>query len=148
MHETEGQNGATYLSFKDLYPVMHETKGFCCYQCFWLQQKGDAFHLVNIPCTQTDPVFEMVDVSSTDHYVAEIEQGTARMTPEISADLLKRPVGRPKTGKALPQPKNSRYRARQAEKTVTVTFNREHLATLKLLLANAPVFGPSSRPAR
>ncbi|WP_071910118.1 hypothetical protein [Aeromonas sp. SCS5] len=51
----------------------------------------------------------------------------------------KRPVGRPKTGKALtPAEKQARYRARQAEKTVTVTFNREHLATLKLLLANAP----------
>nr|WP_233267241.1 hypothetical protein [Aeromonas veronii] len=51
----------------------------------------------------------------------------------------KRPVGRPKTGKALtPAEKQARYRARQAEKTVTVTFDRAHLATLKTLLANAP----------
>ncbi|MDU7778866.1 MAG: hypothetical protein E7J86_07070 [Aeromonas caviae] len=47
--------------------------------------------------------------------------------------------GRPVTGKALsPAEKQARYRARQAEKTVTVTFNRAHMATLKTLLANAP----------
>lgn len=47
--------------------------------------------------------------------------------------------GRPVTGKALsPAEKQARYRARQAEKTVTVTFNRAHMATLKALLANAP----------
>ncbi|RWT41172.1 hypothetical protein DN613_05640, partial [Aeromonas caviae] len=40
--------------------------------------------------------------------------------------------GRPVTGKALsPAEKQARYRARQAEKTVTVTFNRAHMATLK-----------------
>lgn len=60
---------------------------------------------------------------------------------EIQLDLIpqKRPVGRPKTGKALtPAEKQARYRARQVEKTVTVTFNRAHMATLKTLLANAP----------
>ena len=47
--------------------------------------------------------------------------------------------GRPVTGKALsPAEKQARSRARQAEKTVTVTFNRAHMATLKTLLANAP----------
>ena len=47
--------------------------------------------------------------------------------------------GRPVTGKALsPAEKQARYRARQAEQTVTVTFNRAHMATLKTLLANAP----------
>ena len=47
--------------------------------------------------------------------------------------------GRPVTGKALsPAEKQARHRARQAEKTVTVTFNRAHMATLKTLLANAP----------
>ncbi|PKQ71407.1 hypothetical protein CJF47_20590 [Aeromonas sobria] len=50
-----------------------------------------------------------------------------------------RPRGRPSTGSALsPAQKQARYRARQAEKTVTVTFNRSDVATLKLLLANAP----------
>lgn len=47
--------------------------------------------------------------------------------------------GRPVTGNALsPAEKQARYRARQAEKTVAVTFNRAHMATLKTLLANAP----------
>lgn len=51
----------------------------------------------------------------------------------------KRGRGRPATGKALtPAQKQAAYRARQAEKTVTVTFNRSDLATLKTLLANAP----------
>ena len=45
--------------------------------------------------------------------------------------------GRPVTGKALsPAEKQARYRARQAEKTVTVTFNRADIPTIKLLLAN------------
>ena len=133
------QNGATYLSFKDLYPVMHETKVFVTIRVFGFNKKVMLSTGKYPRALKTEPVFEMVDVSSTDHYVAEIEQGTADMTPEISFDLLKRRPGRPKTGKALsPAEKQARYRARQAEKTVTVTFNRAHLATLKTLLANAP----------
>ncbi|MFL9599850.1 hypothetical protein ACKC5Q_04040 [Aeromonas dhakensis] len=51
----------------------------------------------------------------------------------------KRGRGRPSTGKALsPAEKQARYRARKAQETVTVTFNRADLATLKTLLANAP----------
>ena len=60
---------------------------------------------------------------------------------ETQLDLIpqKRPVGRPKTGKALTSAeKQARYRARKAQDTVTVTFNRAHMATLKTLLANAP----------
>lgn len=60
---------------------------------------------------------------------------------ETQLDLIpkSRPRGRPSTGSALtPAEKQARYRARQAEKTVTVTFNRSDVATLKLLLANAP----------
>lgn len=60
---------------------------------------------------------------------------------ETQLDLVpqSRPRGRPVTGSALtPAEKQARYRARQAEKMVTVTFNRTHMATLKTLLANAP----------
>jgi hypothetical protein len=56
-----------------------------------------------------------------------------------TADLLptKRPRGRPSTGKALPGAvRQAKYRARLAENTVTVTFNRDELPALKLLLAN------------
>ena len=56
-----------------------------------------------------------------------------------TADLLplKRPRGRPSTGKALPgAARQAKYRAKMAEKTVTATFNREDVPALKLLLAN------------
>lgn len=56
-----------------------------------------------------------------------------------TADLLqlKRPRGRPSTGKALPgAARQAKYRAKMAEKNVTVTFNREDIPALKLLLAN------------
>ena len=54
-------------------------------------------------------------------------------------DLLpvKRPRGRPRTGKAMTQAeRQAKYRAKMADITVTVTFNREDLPALKLLLAN------------
>lgn len=56
-----------------------------------------------------------------------------------TADLLPipRPRGRPRTGKALSgAARQAKYRAKMAENTVTVTFNREDLPALKLLLAN------------
>ena len=56
-----------------------------------------------------------------------------------TADLLPipRPRGRPRTGKALPgAARQAKYRAKMAEKTVTVTFNRDDVPALKLLLAN------------
>lgn len=61
--------------------------------------------------------------------------------PSPSGDNDPIPVrrrGRPVTGKALsPAEKQARYRARQAEKTVTVTFNRSDIPALKILLAQA-----------
>ena len=54
-------------------------------------------------------------------------------------DLLpiKRPRGRPRTGNAkTPAEKQAAYRQRLALNTVTVTFNRDDLPALKLLLAN------------
>ena len=56
-----------------------------------------------------------------------------------TADLLpmKRPRGRPRTGAAISgAERQAKYRARQAENTVTVTFNREDVPALKLLLSN------------
>lgn len=63
---------------------------------------------------------------------------------EIQLDLIpqKRGRGRPATGKALtPAEKQARYRARQAQKTVTVTFNRSDIPALKILLAQADLSG-------
>lgn len=46
--------------------------------------------------------------------------------------------GRPVTGKALlPAEKQARYRARKAQETVTVIFNRSDIPALKTLLAQA-----------
>ncbi|MFV7564177.1 hypothetical protein ACNPAA_20765 [Aeromonas sp. PS2Canimalfood6] len=56
-----------------------------------------------------------------------------------TADLLpiKRPRGRPRTGSALSgAERQAKYRAAQADKSVTVTFNRDDIPALKLLLAN------------
>lgn len=56
-----------------------------------------------------------------------------------TADLLPipRPRGRPRTGKALSgAARQAKYRAKMAENTVTVTFNRDDVPALKLLLAN------------
>lgn len=58
-----------------------------------------------------------------------------------TADLLpiKRPRGRPRTGTAMTQAeRQANYRAKQAENTITVTFNREDVKVLKTLLANPP----------
>ena len=56
-----------------------------------------------------------------------------------TADLLpiKRPRGRPRTGSALSgAERQAKYRAKLADITVTVTFNRDDVPALKLLLAN------------
>jgi len=56
-----------------------------------------------------------------------------------TADLLplKRRRGRPSTGKAVSgAARQAKYRASKAAVTVTVTFNRDDIPALKLLLAN------------
>ena len=54
-----------------------------------------------------------------------------------TADLLplKRPRGRPSTGKAMTQAeRQAKYRAKMADITVTVTFNREDINALQTLI--------------
>ena len=56
-------------------------------------------------------------------------------TPDLLPTPRKR--GRPRTGQAMTQAqRQAKYRAKLAENNVTVTFNREDLPALKLLLAN------------
>lgn len=58
--------------------------------------------------------------------------------PGDNDPILVRRRGRPATGKALtPAEKQARYRARKAQETVTVTFNRSDIPALKTLLAQA-----------
>lgn len=60
------------------------------------------------------------------------------MHDTTTADMLpiKRPRGRPRTGAVSGAERQAKYRAKQAENTVTVTFNRDDIPALKLLLAN------------
>jgi hypothetical protein len=52
--------------------------------------------------------------------------------------------GRPPTGKALsPAAKQAAYRARQREKTVTVTLNRPDCGELEIFLLNLRDSGPN-----
>lgn len=105
------------------YPVLSENKLAWIIVIGQMEKKVTKSTGLFAGAPKNGPAFELVTVTET------------------HLDLIpqKRPVGRPKTGKALtPAEKQARYRARQAEKTVTVTFNRADLATLKTLLANAP----------
>ncbi|WMJ06989.1 hypothetical protein [Aeromonas veronii] len=106
-----------------VWPVLQDTKSYWIAVICGVEKKVIKSTGLFAGAPKNGPAFELVTVT------------------EIQLDLIpqKRPVGRPKTGKALtPAEKQARYRARQAEKMVTVTFNRAHLATLKTLLANAP----------
>lgn len=117
------QNGASYLSYNDIYPVMQLNKSYAIISIGGVQKKVMLSTGRYPKAFKNDPVFEMVTVT------------------ENQLDLIpkKRPVGRPSTGKALtPAQKQAAYRARLAERAVTVTFERAHIATLKTILANVP----------
>jgi hypothetical protein len=106
-----------------VWPVLQNTKSYWIVVICGVEKKVIKSTGLFAGAPKNGPRFELVTVTET------------------QLDLIpqKRPVGRPKTGKALtPAEKQARYRARKAQDTVTVTFNRAHMATLKTLLANAP----------
>ena len=106
-----------------VWPVLQDTKSYWIVVICGVEKKVIKSTGLFAGAPKNGPSFELVTVTET------------------QLDLIpqKRPVGRPKTGKALtPAEKQARYRARKAQDTVTVTFNRAHMATLKTLLANAP----------
>lgn len=106
-----------------IWPVLQDTKSYWIVVICGVEKKVIKSTGLFAGAPKNGPRFELVTVTET------------------QLDLIpqKRPVGRPKTGKALtPAEKQARYRARKAQDTVTVTFNRAHMATLKTLLANAP----------
>lgn len=105
------------------YPVLSENKLAWVIVIGQMEKKVTKSTGLFAGAPKNGPSFELVTVTET------------------QLDLIpqKRGRGRPATGKALtPAEKQARYRARQAEKVVTVTFNRSDLADLKTLLANAP----------
>ncbi|MGE6123796.1 hypothetical protein ACLH0G_03675 [Aeromonas rivipollensis] len=108
------------------YPVLSESKLAWVIVIGQLEKKVTKSTGLFAGAPKGGPSFELVTVTET------------------QLDLIpkKRSVGRPKTGTALsPAEKQARYRARQAEKTVTVTFNRSDIPALKILLAQADLSG-------
>lgn len=125
--------GANFLSYKDIYPVMHKTKTFVIISLHGFEKKVMLSTGKYPRALKNDPVFELVTVTSGQHYVAEIEQ-----LDKVPLEIERRGRGRPSTGKALsPAEKQARYRARKAQETVTVTFNRSDIGALKLIVSNS-----------
>lgn len=115
------------------FPIMRETKAYWIINIFGDIEKKvmkSTFRLAGYKDSPLFAIFEPEPIKAT--------------VTETQLDLIpkKRPVGRPKTGTALSSAeKQARYRARQAQKTVTVTFNRSDLPALKILLAQADLSG-------
>lgn len=126
-------NGANFLSYKDIYPVMHKTKTFVIISLHGFEKKVMLSTGKYPRALKNDPVFEFVSVTSDQQNVSEIEQ-----LDKVPLEIERRGRGRPSTGKALSSAeKQARYRARKAQETVTVTFNRSDIPALKTLLAQA-----------
>ncbi|WP_461603175.1 hypothetical protein [Aeromonas rivipollensis] len=105
------------------YPVLSENKLAWVIVIGQIEKKVTKSTGLFAGAPKNGPSFELVTVTET------------------QLDLIpqRRGRGRPATGNALtPAEKQARYRARQAQKVVTVTFNRSDLSDLKTLLANAP----------
>lgn len=121
-------NGANFLSYKDIYPVMHKTKTFVIISLHGFEKKVMLSTGKYPRALKNDPVFEFVSVTSGQQNVSEIEQ-----LDKVPLEIERRGRGRPSTGKALsPAEKQARYRARKALKSVTVTFNRDAVEALDL----------------
>lgn len=113
------------LSLGTNFPIMRETKAYWIINISGDVEKKVMKSTFRLAGYKDSPLFAVYE---------------PQLSPSGDNDPIPvRRRGRPVTGKALsPAEKQARYRARQAEKTVTVTFNRAHMATLKTLLANAP----------
>lgn len=126
------------------YPVLSENKLAWVIVIGQMEKKVTKSTGLFAGAPKNGPSFELVTVTEKQQELSFDEAllaggGDNDTLPIVTAPIPVRRRGRPVTGKALsPAEKQARYRARQAEKTVTVTFNRAHLATLKTLLANAP----------
>lgn len=99
------------------WPVLQDTKIYWIVVICGVEKKVMKATGLFAGAPKNGPSFELVTVTET------------------QLDLIpkKRPVGRPATGKALtPAEKQARYRARKAQKTVTVTFNRDAAEALEV----------------
>ncbi len=100
-----------------VWPVLQDTKTYWIAVICGIEKKVIKSTGLFAGAPKNGPSFELVTVTET------------------QLDLIpqKRPVGRPATGKALtPAEKQARYRARKAQKSVTVTFNRDAVEALDM----------------
>lgn len=112
------------------FPIMRETKTYWIINIFGDIEKKVMKSTFRLAGYKDSPLFAVYEPQPS-------SLGDNDTLPIVTAPIPARRRGRPVTGKALtPAEKQARYRARQAEKTVTVTFNREDVPALKLLLAN------------
>lgn len=115
------KSGLDYVAGEE-YLVMNQNKVFWFIIVNKIQKKVTKSSGLLAGAPKGGPSFELVTVTET------------------QLDLIpqKRRVGRPKTGTALtPAQKQAAYRARKAQKSVTVTFNRDDIKALQMILANA-----------
>ncbi|MFQ2143311.1 hypothetical protein ACK34K_01560 [Aeromonas veronii] len=127
-----------------VWPVLQNTKSYWIVVICGVEKKVIKSTGLFAGAPKNGPAFELVTVTEKQQELSFDEAllaggGDNDTLPITTAPIPVRRRGRPKTGKALtPAEKQARYRARKAQDTVTVTFNRAHMATLKTLLANAP----------
>jgi len=112
------------------FPIMRETKAYWIINILGDVEKKVMKSTFRLAGYKDSPLFAVYEPQP-------LPLGDNDTLPIVIAPIPVRRRGRPATGKALsPAEKQARYRARQAEKKVTVTFNREDVPALKLLLAN------------
>lgn len=113
------------------FPIMRETKAYWIINISGDVEKKvmkSTFRLVGY---KDSPLFAVYEPQPS-------SPGDNDTPPVVTEPIPVRRRGRPVTGKALsPAEKQARYRARQAAKTVIVTFNRSDIPALKTLLAQA-----------
>ena len=110
------------------FPIMRETKTYWIINIFGDIEKKVMKSTFRLAGYKDSPLFAIYEPQSS--------------PPGDNDPIPVRRRGRPVTGNALsPAEKQARYRARQAEKTVTVTFNRSDIPALKILLAQADLAG-------
>jgi hypothetical protein len=126
------------------WPVLQDTKTYWIAVISGMEKKVIKSTGLFAGAPKNGPSFELVTVTEIQEELSFDEALLAGGGDNDTLPITTKPIpvrrrGRPVTGNALtPAQKQARYRARQAEKVVTVTFNRSDLADLKTLLANAP----------
>lgn len=114
------------------FPIMRETKAYWIINISGDVEKKVMKSTFRLAGYKDSPLFAVYEPQP-------LPSGDNDTLPVVTEPTPVRRRGRPVTGKALsPAEKQARYRARLAQNTVTVTFNRQYLPSLKTILANVP----------